>query len=766
MKTRRYSQDATLVSRRVRAPKGKLLSLSTCLISLTLCAVLTITALGGYYFLSSRGQARTLVLIHAPQNGAHLIAGQPTTVQAVATDPRKIKRVELWVDGSLIDAETSNVPGGIASFPLLVDWRPAAGAHTVLVRAFNTLGTRTHSTINVNALADRDSDGAADDADACPDQQGLAVSNGCPDRDVDGTPDSADACPDIAGLPEAGGCATIAEGDRDGDGAPDAVDACPDAPGSPLVEGCSDSDGDMVADIHDACAAEPGAGGSDGCPVPAGDTDGDGVADSADVCPSEWGVPEHGGCPEVAGGVVPGGGTTDSDGDGSSDDADPCPTEAGLPENAFCPPPGDDPEPPDDGFVFEWPLWLFQTFHVSNFVEFEALHFEVSRHYREVWCYAKLDDGDMERYEFDPGLGRQWDIAEVLGGENSVHLALTDNAPVDVFVECYGISSFFFPMPHYLGSVTSQHPSEEWDGHVIEVESTGGEPGGHSFKVRYHLCSPSCEANALQPPVITHYTRNPAQVHLDWNWEGDRNTIEGFKLYLDGNLIRVLPRDATHTTWHHMGAFCADTWNFTLTAYGGPDPHHADIESAPGNTVAVEGVPCPKSVRVTFATLNLHHPPADEMGFHNPGPLAGNFTASAGANMENVAFDAVHCGFIPVPPFEHCWGMKLDGGTYSIQAILDGIHHAQDECGPGLCHADHYSASESDTVTLDVNPGDELTVAARIMDADVVNDDDVLFNERATINIDDLSPDSTYTLAIPGEYADLIVLVDLLPFDP
>jgi hypothetical protein len=485
-------------------------------------------------------------------------------------------------------------------------------------------------------------------------------------------------------------------------------------------------------------------------------------------------LPEHGGCPEVLpgsdDGVVLGSGTSDSDGDGASDDADPCPTEAGSPENGYCPPPREDPAPSEEEPVFEFPLLFFQAFAVSDFVEFEALHFEVSRHYHEIWCYAKLADGDVERYEFDPGPGQQWDIAEALGGENSVHLALTQSDPVDVFVECYGKGSFFDIRPDYLGSITGRHASQEWDGHVIDMESTGGDPGGHSFQVRYHLCSPSCEANALQPPVITRYTTTPdKRIHLEWDWEGDRRSIEGFKLYLNGNFFGAYPREESRMSWRYDRAYCVDRWEFTMTTYGGPDAEHPDIESSPGNTVVFEDLPCEKSIRVTFGALNAHNVPEDEWGEHTLGPLYGTFNATAGANMESVGFDAVHCAPIPVPPFEQCWGHRIsEGSSYTVQDFLDWVHREQDECGSGLCHADHYSASASDTVTIRVNPGDELTIAARIMDADKGpgDADDVLFEERATIDTDDLSPDSTFTLTIPGEHLDLTVLIDLFPFDP
>jgi hypothetical protein len=765
MKNRQYSQDVTLVSRRVRTPKGKLLSLPSCLIALTLCGVLTMAAFGGYYLLSPGGRAGPLVLIHIPQNGGHLIAGQPITVQAVAADPRKVVRVELWVDGQLLKSETSNVSGGIASFPLLADWQPAsAGAHIILVRAFNALGVRAHSSIKIDVVSDRDGDGTADDADLCPDQSGLDIAKGCPDRDADGTPDSADTCPDVAGVPEAAGCAAATEGDRDGDGSPDATDACADVAGSALLDGCPDADGDLVADAEDTCPAEPGPAGSSGCPAPAGDADSDGVPDGSDVCPSEWGVPEHGGCPEVLvssdDGFVAGSGTRDSDGDGASDDVDPCPAEAGSRENGFCPPPGEDPA--DSGDDLGLPDLMPEGEGVSVLVEFEALHFEVSQEYEEVWCYARLADEDMERYDFAPGDERQWEIAEVLGGENSVYLGLSEGEQMGVFVDCWGSVDPAEP-PHHLGSTDNQHGFEAWGGEVISMDSGGGE-GGHSFHVRYHLCSPSCDETALQPPVITSYAAETDRIHLDWAWEGDSSTISGFKLYLNGNFIQAFPRNHSDVTWlPPEGMPCVDRWEFYLTAFSGSDADDADLESSPGNTVVWEGMPCQEQIRVTFESLDLYAPIVDEGGGLQVGPVTGDFLIWSSGYIRGLFFDAAHCMTIHPLPGETCFGLRLHPGTNSIQGILDEVNSSSGSCEAVTCP---YRASVSDTVTLPAERGSDLMIAGRIVDVDPDNPDDIIFDGHITVDIDSLSPDSTLRLTIPGPRTNVVVLIDLYPFDP
>ena len=745
----RNSQDATLISHRGGSGAKKFPSLLGCLMGIIVCAVLMIASVGGYTLLFPSGQAGPLVLIHAPQNGERLEVGQTASVQAVASDPNKITRVELWVDGQLIEAEKSNVPGGISSFPLLTDWQPdASGTHTIMVRAFNARGARAHSTISVEVIAftDRDNDGVADEADLCLDEIGLDTSSGCPDRDNDGVSDTNDSCPDAAGVPESSGCPAVVDGDRDGDGTPDAADLCPDVPGSALVEGCPDSDGDLVADASDLCPTEPGSDESGGCPDSA-------VGD--DLPPAD------------DGGLPPGSGASDSDGDGASDDVDPCPDEAGTFENDFCPPPADDPPPGDAGPMLEFPGLIFEAFAMPDLVEFEALHFEVTSEFRRIWCYAQLAGGEVERYEFELGEELAWDIAAVLGGENSVQLSVPHGERLLVFAECFGLTNIFGPRVFYLGSVNGGHAPEEWDGHVIRIESRGEEIEGHNFTVRYHLCSPSCDATEFQPPVITRYTTDGRRIHLYWDWEGDIRSIQGFKMYLNGSLIQWFPPDQRDWIWEQRGVYCVDEWEFHLTSFGGPDAHAPDIESPPGNSIVWDSVPCQKQVRVTFETINLHDPPTDEGGEHNPGPLSGSFVASAGANMEALGFDATHCPRFPFPPFEDCFGFKLPAGEYSIQHIFDRIHEVHDACTPHLpCHGWYFHAPTTGTVTIEINPDDDLTLRARIVDSDERDEDDVLFDEQITVDTVDLSPDENLTVTIPGTHLDVIVILDLFPFEP
>ena len=139
---------------------------------------------------------------------------------------------------------------------------------------------------------DTDGDGIYDKDDACPEEAGLEIFNGCPDSDNDGIQDSKDDCPNTAGLAEFNGCP-----DGDGDGVMDKDDKCPTVAGLKALMGCPDADGDGVADGDDNCPNESGPAANNGCPWP--DTDGDGILDKDDKCPNEAGTAANNGCPEV-----------------------------------------------------------------------------------------------------------------------------------------------------------------------------------------------------------------------------------------------------------------------------------------------------------------------------------------------------------------------------------------------------------------------------------------------------------------------------------
>lgn len=132
-----------------------------------------------------------------------------------------------------------------------------------------------------NTTADPDGDGVTGKLDACPQQAGAAIDNGCPiDSDNDGFTDLDDPCPTRAG--EVNGCPQ----DTDNDGVLDAADDCPDMAGTETNRGCpSDRDGDGVRDADDQCPQTPGVVAENGCA--ATDATGDATANTTADDPTD-----------------------------------------------------------------------------------------------------------------------------------------------------------------------------------------------------------------------------------------------------------------------------------------------------------------------------------------------------------------------------------------------------------------------------------------------------------------------------------------------
>ena len=94
----------------------------------------------------------------------------------------------------------------------------------------------------------------------------LTVEFAADDRDGDGVADGADACPDV---PAVGGCPvvdTVPDPDPDGDGVLIGRDRCPTIKGT-TDDGCLDGDRDAISDAVDVCPTVAGNG-RDGCPQP------------------------------------------------------------------------------------------------------------------------------------------------------------------------------------------------------------------------------------------------------------------------------------------------------------------------------------------------------------------------------------------------------------------------------------------------------------------------------------------------------------------
>lgn len=687
-------------------------------------------------FLFTRPATAPTVSIEAPNNGELVGVNQELVIHAIARSEQKIKRIEVWVDGALRDAETSSVPGGVSPFPIVATWSPAiSGTHSIVVRAYSPQNTRGNASIQIEAQSstdrdgdsvpdvtdgcpdqpglmtdkgcpvitpgDRDGDGVADAEDLCPDQPGTTLSSGCPDADRDGVQDGVDACPGQAGA-TASGCPT--PGDADGDGIADGSDACAHEAGVGTLGGCPDRDGDGVRDIDDACPDEAGAVSAAGCP----DGDGDGVRDAVDLCPTTPGLAANGGCPST--------GARDSDGDGIADGTDLAPGEAGPADAGGAPQPGGGLDSDGDGIpdaeegtnAFGGGLGLLAPgiFQSLKSVEIQALEFQVSGDYTSISCYATIGGGAAEHIGPLAPLGaRRWDIGAFWGPMNSRRFLASASQPLQVHVECGGIAGETRTAPepgtgigeggtsgtyYDLGSFTGSHdlsaaPSIQEQ----TVGSTGGD-AGQSFHVKYRVCTPGCKSPVLPAPAIrlTHV----ADVNsLWWEWAGHSYDISGFKLYMNGSYHLALDERASYYFFTSKPA-CGDRYDIQLSAYRG-NPGRPEIESPLSNTETWDGGFCPRTATVTFDKFDTRNLGLDDAPPGFVGPIKGSFWV----NDERRSFD----------------GPQLLRSNASF-------------------YVGHFCPNNQITVELD--PSDSLTIGGRIEDKDLgANPNEVLFDSALTL---------------------------------
>lgn len=117
--------------------------------------VLGIAGVTAYFLTQDRGSTVTIpkVTITAPVNGSQVQVNIPVTVQATASDPNGVKRMELWVSNVKTAEAISPVEQGQATLTASFQWTPpASGAYALEVKAFNVAGSVSAPTmVTVNA---------------------------------------------------------------------------------------------------------------------------------------------------------------------------------------------------------------------------------------------------------------------------------------------------------------------------------------------------------------------------------------------------------------------------------------------------------------------------------------------------------------------------------------------------------------------------------------------------------------------------------------
>ncbi|GEM_PF-3168543 len=644
-------------------------------------------------FLPPRSPARPVVVFNRPHSGERVEVGRELFVDAFARDQTRLQRIEFWIDGRLHLVKESQDEEGETMIPLLTAWQPmSSGTHALTLRAVNTQGRRTVAMVQVEAYEanDADNDGIQDSEDECPSEP-SALAEGCPSPNA---------------------------GDTDGDGLEDSADACPNEAGSLQARGCPDPDGDGLIGDEDACPEQAGSAEENGC-LPNIEEGSEEAADDS-------------GGREVAG-----------------EDGAPIPQDEPLVEE-------EDME--REGAV-GGDLGLDEILEPSpegTPVEIDVISFYAHRGGRPfdgVYCYYQLMDSGLERVPvgddfFSMEGGARYNLEDYLGGANSRSVTVSEGQALTAHVECSaynfyrsdeGEEAAYFD----LGEVNISHAQDEWNGVRRYAISTNRPDPSSMFLIEYRVCSPTCSGIPFPAPVLSIVNRADGR-HLTWRWDGDRNQLDGFFIYMNGTR-RIVGPDTTDILlepYRGGGGItlppCGDSYLYHVSAFFDFNPFTgiARQESPRSNGVSFMASPenvaeCPYRVRIVFERLIVPDISVNDQGQHDSvGPVAGFISVwASNGSSSRLSFRGGNCPGIH-PAF--CYGVRIrPNSSISIMSLFQEIAERKSEAcehGSSMCGNYEVPSPLVNYVDIEMGGDDELSIGAQIIDIDSrTSGADVLF---------------------------------------
>lgn len=312
---------------------------------------------------------------------------------------------------------------------------------------------------------------------------------------------------------------------------------------------------------------------------------------------------------------------------------------------------------------------------------------------------------------------------------------------------------------------------------------------------------------------------------IRWRWDGNEDMIDGFLLSVNGtyydDYLDIGP-DERALEISSFRPSCGEVLEFSIQVYGDDPIAHTSWRSPPSNTQIWDGESCPRTVLVTFMSLDTNALRSQKGPIYgtfivNDVPLIaehrsgtpsfsalddterylnpGNFysIASLFSNIETEALSCPTCtsNFAPnVNYVEVELGARETltfGAIISEEGRYGGIFHADRSIRPDRLIPGYYIVSDNGiilTVTIDVLVGPEagtkpdLVIQEVVMDEDsgqpqirVFNNAADLVNKEVTIEITQMQTETTLgtvssTLTIPSGSSALIPTgMDIEPYD-
>ncbi len=434
------------------------------------------------------------------------------------------------------------------------------------------------------------------------------------------------------------------------------------------------------------------------------------------------------------------------------------------------PPTGESGEPPSEegeapGSVSSF-LQVFEFLHPEEDATPTTLRIEVtslrtSQNFEGLHCYVGMAEGiprwlpdadhDQTTDEsFAPLHGGGWDVEPYLAGDAALVIVWPDNRSLPLNVSCVGITGGGTDAID-LGRLDRSIPPEDWDS-VSRSVSADGE-GGH-IEMNYRVTRTDTNQRVI-PKYPDPNMTSPTNVRLDhirsslrWDYNppDDEEAIDGFRIYLNGNLQWEEPPDADSSMlppeWFHPA--CGSAYSFTVTAFrvGFPD----GPESLPSNDASVEtpAEDCNRRVQVMLKSLETFDLGSD--GHHEDrdgdvGPVYGYFFINeheitfdgrldrpVGVGVigpdhglyHNYTYDLWSLGFAPDWHFSSMPGAMLDvpeDGTLQV-----GFHIMNENSG--LCNDSYTRGCDRLVCEAESYPISDPTILDRMQDDTLTSNDD------------------------------------------
>jgi len=399
---------------------------------------------------------------------------------------------------------------------------------------------------------------------------------------------------------------------------------------------------------------------------------------------------------------------------GGSGPADPSPGEGDEEE--------DPPTPEGEAPVFQLLFNLFDGLSgddgnvtlrlevpgLRTWESYDGLHCYVSLADSLPQWYPDLDNDQATDEFFAPREHGWWVTDGILVGDAAPIISWPADQPLSMSFACVGVRGGTEALE--LGQIDLELSPDDWDGTRRSYESDG--EGGHLLletRVSQLSGDPRNTPKYPDPDMPRPYNvrLNEEAGTLEWDFDPDEDQpIDGFRIYLNGNLQWVVEEDARSTRlppeWFHPP--CAWTYTFGVTSYRieFPDGPESDPPSEVDLTQPRDG--CMRHMRVTFLELETFELGDDgdyERRHGDVGPAYGSFYA----NEAVVSFDHGHEG----PGLDMVEGLE-DFTNYDL-AIVSG------DAGW------HFDGSNS--LIVDVPFEGQLQLGYLIMDRDNNPDDEI-----------------------------------------